>query len=299
MVLVWLAIFYWVVRLGRGEQELILRYALAGVGLNLAFSFVQFGSRSFGLKAQFLPYQINAGFFANENHLAALFVISVPLIIALLRRSGAPYLAVPVIGAMVVYQFVVGSQAGVLLIFASVLLSYAVLSRSLGVRVLHAMGGLAVVGLAGWLYAQAWLSLGEGPLSRGVFAAKTWLAAIDHLPLGVGFGNFLLVYPRYETTADIVARYVNHAHNDYLELLLEGGLPAAALIAGYVALLIWRVLRDELTGLQKAATCAIAVLLLHSLVDYPLRTMALGVLFAVLNGVLFRARGTARPRPRI
>ena len=85
--------------------------------------------------------------------------------------------------------------------------------------------------------------------------------------------------------------YVNHAHNDWLELWLTGGIPAILLALAFLAWLaastvrLWR--SDELQGsvldlaLARAAPIVIVLLLLHSAVDYPLRIPALSVLFAI------------------
>ncbi|MER8848745.1 MULTISPECIES: O-antigen ligase family protein [Mesorhizobium] len=90
----------------------------------------------------------------------------------------------------------------------------------------------------------------------------------------------------------IFKSYVNHAHNDYLELALEGGLPVILLMVAYAVLLSASsaVIRGE--PLQKAAFLSLAFLLVHSLVDYPLRTAALAMTFACLNGIVFH-RGFA------
>ena len=86
-------------------------------------------------------------------------------------------------------------------------------------------------------------------------------------------------------------RYVNHAHNDWLELWLTGGAPAIVLAVGFLAWLAASTFRLWSSGqpeapvldlaLAQAASIVIVLLLLHSVVDYPLRTAALSVLFAM------------------
>jgi hypothetical protein len=69
---------------------------------------------------------------------------------------------------------------------------------------------------------------------------------------------------------------------------MEGGVAAALLLSTYIALVMWKFANlTRLRPLQKAAALGIVFLLAHSLVDYPLRTMALAVVFAVLNAILF------------
>jgi O-antigen ligase len=96
----------------------------------------------------------------------------------------------------------------------------------------------------------------------------------------------------------------NHAHDDYLELWLEGGWPffalAAAMIAalGWAAWGAWRSRDAEDSLWAKAASISLLLVLLHSLFDYPLRTTAIEAVFAVLAAVLVSWRWRARPRQR-
>jgi O-antigen ligase len=76
---------------------------------------------------------------------------------------------------------------------------------------------------------------------------------------------------------------VIHAHNDYLEWALEGGMPAVLLVAGFLwwwaaaARAAWS---DQGDNLRRAATIASAAVLCHSAFDYPLRTTAIAAIFA-------------------
>jgi O-antigen ligase len=60
------------------------------------------------------------------------------------------------------------------------------------------------------------------------------LAIIKDHPLGIGLGNFELVFPVYNvsTASDLT---VDHAHNDYLQLLVEAGIPSfLAIFTGFI-----------------------------------------------------------------
>ena len=90
----------------------------------------------------------------------------------------------------------------------------------------------------------------------------------------------------FETPPEISQSYVNHAHNDWLELTLETGLPGlilAVLFLAWFAIATYRIWRRGDSGidslLAQAATITVTLLLAHSLVDYPLRTTALACLF--------------------
>lgn len=128
--------------------------------------------------------------------------------------------------------------------------------------------------------------------------------AADFFPFGSGFGSFDPVFRSYETLAVLNRNYWNQAHNEPIQLLMEGGLVAAALMVG---LLIWFARRsiaawagglptDEDSRLRRAASAAVAIALLHSLVDYPLRTAALAVVVAVCAAMMTTAPGAGRRR---
>ena len=123
---------------------------------------------------------------------------------------------------------------------------------------------------------------------RSSFATTTWNAALQYFPTGSGFGSFVPIYQTREMPETLVPEYVNHAHNDWLELLLEGGLPAVVLLGLF---LVWlgigglRAWRGNLFA-QRTGFVVVALLIAHSVVDYPLRTPALMVFFAIFCGLI-------------
>lgn len=127
--------------------------------------------------------------------------------------------------------------------------------------------------------------------ARVPFARNTFEAALAYMPYGSGMGTFVPVYQAFEKATDNVAdAYANHAHNDFLELWLEGGLAgliAIALFLCWLAAAFFRVWRRGMPGaeyrdnlLAAAALLSLILLLAHSAVDYPLRTTALMAVFA-------------------
>jgi O-antigen ligase len=124
-------------------------------------------------------------------------------------------------------------------------------------------------------------------LNRRVFALNTLRAIGDYWSLGSGFGTFTLIYPSYEGKTGIFDEVVNHAHNDYLELILEGGIMFVAVLVLYALALLLKLIFGRIKNQQKVALLGIVFLLLHSLVDFPLRTMAMAVTFSFLNGLYF------------
>ncbi len=136
---------------------------------------------------------------------------------------------------------------------------------------------------------------------RWEFAATTFKAALDFMPFGSGFGTFVDIYKIYEAPGQLYASYVNHAHDEYAEGLLEGGVLAVGVLAAFFAWFAiaatrcWRPSgsRSENTldrSLPKAAALIALLLLIHSAVDYPLRTTALSTLFAFACGLMISPR---------
>lgn len=121
----------------------------------------------------------------------------------------------------------------------------------------------------------------------------TWTAIASHWPAGSGVGTFRPAFLGAERLEMVEPTNPVRAHNDYLEFLLEGGAVAVALLTAGAGLLIVaarRALRVARGGdIAQLAFCATAlvVIALHSVVDYPLRSMALACLAASAVGMLF------------
>jgi O-antigen ligase len=253
----------------------------------------------------------SVGLFANRNHYAALLYCSLAFALAWLiglladqRRDQA--LAAATLGFICVL-FAVGivmarSRAGVFLMALVVAIAILMANR-IGPRASRRIAVVigTVLGFAGIIAGTYGLPglLGrfdDGVIDRFrlVIATTTARAAETFLPFGSGFGTFVPVYQRVETTANLSTAYINHAHNDWLESWLEGGWPAAAIIVGFVGwflvatIKVWKSTDlspiDQAVG--RAATVAIGSLLIHSAVDYPLRTTAMMVLFGFCCGLL-------------
>lgn len=112
----------------------------------------------------------------------------------------------------------------------------------------------------------------------------TWL----YWPWGSGVGSFEKVFQLHEPAHLLNSAYMNHAHNDVLEVVMTGGLLALGiLLAAFIfwLVLVFRVFvidrSDELQALRKAGVVIISLLSLASLTDYPLRNPSLAALFAL------------------
>ena len=131
-------------------------------------------------------------------------------------------------------------------------------------------------------------------------AQVTTHAAIAHMPFGSGFGTFVPIYQQFSPRTIEMDRYVNHAHDDWLELWLTGGAPAIVLMLCFfiwfagIAGSVWRRGPPDASALISHSPArhrfVIVLLLLHSVVDYPLRTAALSVLFAMACAIMTPGR---------
>lgn len=119
---------------------------------------------------------------------------------------------------------------------------------------------------------------------------------IDYLPFGSGLGSFDPVFRAYETPSELEFNYLNHAHNDYAQLLIEAGIPAAAGLILFLQWWIrgaWAVIgkagRSERVRVQGwIAVGGSAIFLIHSIADYPLRGAAVSVVFAIFCAIIAR-----------
>lgn len=254
------------------------------------------------------------GLFANRNHLATLCLISIPFATVLgaapLRRSGSHlplWLAVLFIALTAVALGVIRSRAGVVLfapvLGASLLAAWVAAGRGRPRPLLLGLvGGAALAVAAVSVFAAAPVLERFDPAGAPEGRFENWpivaAAAEAHLPLGSGLGSFDAVYRSVEPLERLDPTFFNQAHNDYLETWLEAGWIGAALIIGFLiwfgrrSWAAWRAGASTQRDLQRAATIAIGAVLLHSAVDYPLRTAALATVFALCCGLLELAART-------
>jgi O-antigen ligase len=108
--------------------------------------------------------------------------------------------------------------------------------------------------------------------------------------LGWGLGAFPVVYPEFRSF--YTTFFVNQAHNDYLQLLVETGL-AGFSIAVWFLVLMFRQAASKLQNWTETATGAMTVagllgcvgILVHSFLDFNLQIPANAALFFVLCAI--------------
>ncbi len=164
-------------------------------------------------------------------------------------------------------------------------------------RIVVALGALALVATAiAVALPQAARSriltiAGASPDASGSYRLGVWqdsLRLIVSSPVvGSGFGAYGDAIARHKTAAGDVR--VDHAENDYLEVLGEGGVVGGLLVAVLAWTAIargWRSIRDEPhrgpRALRTGALAGIVALLVHSAFDFNLRVPANALLFAML-----------------
>jgi O-antigen ligase len=259
------------------------------------------------------------GFFANRNHLASSLLVTLPFAItfgaAALRRrdqrTHALWLGALFAGLVIVALAAIRSRAGIIL-FApvmvfSLLAAWIAAGRGRpGPRLLVLVGSIGAA-----LTAVAMLALPpilarfdtqgapEGRFERWPLVAET---AQTYLPLGTGVGSFDAVYRSVEPLEELDGTYFNQAHNEYLQIWLEAGWLGIGLILAFFVWYFrrcwsaWKAPPSREGDLQRAASIGIGVLILHSIADYPLRTLTLAVVLALCCGLLELAGRPATTR---
>ena len=306
-LLVPLAVVAAVLRRRAVRPYLLIAAMVLGTLLGILLGFLQLRS---GTEVWYL-YRYSAfgqasGFFANSNHMGSLLLVNIPFLAALAadqfeRRKDMSQRGL-VLGGAVGLAFILVIAVALNHSLAVLLLGGPVVLLSLAIPSWHRPGvrkGLALVAVAA-LAASVALGAAQGKFAvasqessiqtRSAIWATSLDAISDFRLTGSGLGTFERVQRHYENPDTVDPTYVNHAHNDYLEIAVELGLPGLVLVALFLlwwarrAAAAWRPAEGNVYA--RAASIASATLLVHSLVDFPLRTAAIAALFAMCLGLL-------------
>lgn len=144
---------------------------------------------------------------------------------------------------------------------------------------------------------------GQGTWGRPAIWRDTWRMASDFWLTGVGAGAFQRGMLVYQEGSRLF--FFNHAHDEYLQLIAEGGLliavPAAIATLAAVALMT-RYLRTDRTAMfwvRAGAISGIIAVAIQSIWDTGLRTPANGVLFAVIAAMALHDPRPIQPSSRL
>lgn len=305
--------------LSRAERSLLLR-VLAALGLASA---VVGAVQLVGGRANWLRFYENThlgfitGFQANRNAAADLLLIAALAVLASARATPRIWestlgksVTLGAIGLLAVSTILTGSRAGVALILVAAVFCVLMLSwHRVSLRRWIIGGGITI--LAG-LAIVATLN-GNANLNRTFerFATQETRTAIwsdtsyaiqQYWPVGSGIGTFEPTFIAAERLELVDASRPNRAHNDYLEFLLEAGLAGIILVLWSAAILAIRSVGQIRRPPSREAKLhavfalgALAVFALHSLVDYPMRSISLACVAAFAVGLLTRTTHQLMP----
>lgn len=247
------------------------------------------------------------GLFANRNHAALLLGLMFPMLAVFASTGPAGQdggnrrllFALAIATVLIPLILITGSRSGLLtsligLAGAAMLYREPSASRSarrgkaavmISARLL--LSGVAVVALC---FLTLYFSRAEA-IDR-LFSQSAaddarpdfWAVSLDmvwhYFPWGSGSGSFIEAYQIAEPMRLLDSTYLNHAHNDWLEIAVTFGLPGmlALALAGLFYLRqtysVWWGMDGKRRSVAHArmATVAIAMIAIASVTDYPLRT---------------------------
>jgi len=135
--------------------------------------------------------------------------------------------------------------------------------------------------------------------------AHFWAVTLDiikaHPWLGTGLGAFGVVYTHYDSRNGLFR--LEQAHNDYLQVVSDGGVVGAALALCFVIILFRRAFvrfnsKDEFRrGVALAAVGGCFAVLVHSLFDFTLHTTSNALLFLVMAALATSNGRVEQPPP--
>lgn len=263
-----------------------------------------------------------AGNFANRNHFALILALGCLIAPVWAFLPGRPKRGRGAITLILIPLFMLialasGSRAGLILcglgLGLGVLLAQRPLRGMMSAKPSWMLPTLIAVSIAA-VVALGFISVAFGravavnralDMNAGgdlrIRALPTVLSMIkSYFPAGAGFGSFDTVFRIHEPFALLKPTYFNHAHNDFLEIVLDGGLPGLILLfAGlgwwiWASVRVWRKQASSNTLLARLGSAMLLLIFLASIVDYPARTPI--VMALIITAALWLEADTATPR---
>lgn len=267
-----------------------------------------------------------SGSFANRNHFALFLAMGCVVVPAWAVSSGrqarwrAP-IAIGLVSLFILIILASGSRAGLLVGVLAVAIGFAI-ARD-GIRrmlasyprwVLRALP-VALIGTAAILIGLS-ISVDRAVGINRVFeldpeqdlrnkALPTVVSMVqEYFPFGSGMGGFDPLFRAHEPFELLGIAYFNHAHNDWLEIILDAGLPGLTLLIAaliwwiYASIKVWRKSVGESLIWARTGSAVLFLAMIASLFDYPVRTpmmMAMAVISAVWLSVGARGPSSALP----
>lgn len=237
------------------------------------------------------------GPFVNRNHFAGFVGMIIPLGLGLLftrRRNGEKSFYGFLTVIMAVSLFFSLSRGGIIGFLAGVSLFSILLGKNnLQTRGVWIIGVFLAALLSYLLY------LGVDPIvqrfyhsdvttdDRLVVGAATINAIKDFWLTGSGLGTFVNVFPLY-SPSDITEIF-DHAHNDYLEFILETGIIGLLMLLAFISLLIYGLSKSGFQGrkgiFRAAVVSSLFTMTVHGMFDFNLHILSNMLLFFTLLGM--------------
>lgn len=254
------------------------------------------------------------GLFANRNHQAAMLSCLFPLLATFASvgvRSEEQarvkfWLAIAGGAFLVPLIIVTGSRAGLVTGFVGLAFAFWLFQKpKLSVPAKRAVRRfnlrLLLVPLAILIVVALTVIMARAEAFRRLLAAdqtedlrlQMWAPiasmAAKYFPVGSGMGSFVQVYQIDEPAALLGLSYVNHAHNDWLEIWLTAGVPGMLLVGlavfGYIrstyAAFFGKLGQTRGAAYARVGAVVIFIFALASVVDYPLRVPSIACLCVV------------------
>lgn len=250
------------------------------------------------------------GSFVNRHNFAAYIEMTVSIPLGLLFVGAVArdkkLLYITGITLMCVALLLSGSRGGFIALMAELILLIFLTTRSHGARKIALRVALSLL-LIGAVIAGAFFVGGETSLSRFAETAAskdittnrthiwavTLKAIAGNMPFGAGLGAFAQAYTPYDDFNGL--ERVEQAHNDYLQVLADGGVPGALIGLAFVFLL-YQAARKGIAehnmyrrGIAIGSLSGIFAILIHSIFDFVLHTTAISILFLTLTAMLSAA----------
>lgn len=267
----------WLFSQRRGEGIVTVIHALAIAGTLAA----AFAVREYAQNVREVPNWRVFGTFFNPDFLAGYLCLTLPLTLAVaLARSGSVRWLTG-FGAWLQAAAILltGSRFGVICAVLSLVATavWMVFNRSWNRQraMLFALFCVALLLTAGLmarpLTQRVTAQAVQAESHSGGFRIWTWKGTLAmakaHPLLGTGLGTYELAYPRYAQVG-----FTRLAHNSYLQITAEAGVPALILLLGALATLAWAVVRREGSALAHIA-------------DWDARPLRAGLVGAITAGL--------------
>lgn len=317
-----LAVFLGALALPLPQQRRMLLLVVGLTTASLVLGFLQLGAPQDSVLNPFPEWspKLN-GFFSNPHHQSTSLAISIVILAALLlsERGSEPALETPpwmrftmiALAILLLAALPLTGSRAVMLLAVLALVAVPVVLRfgrgraakasvalasnaTVKLRAMQVLLGL--LGLATILAAVGWLRHDIAEESRWAVAKVTAGMGASHVPFGAGVGSFVSWFEQTAPASLVKDEYYNHAHNEFAQWWFESGVLGVASMLSVFALLIacYPNLPSTRSGAEQgiavAAWIGCSLLLVHSLVDYPLRTATLMTVGGLLAGIVVAQR---------